>query len=152
MKNQIIKKIWYPGSAYASEVWAKYLQDTFKGLWFYSDINNYTEWLDLRGRRLRLNTLEPLPDEILHQQFNTLIISRHSGLRTFEEIIHSGILSIIAPQKFIYDPGTTRIGDIEQHLNEINLFKEQGYIIEKIVVLPHLEHQYCEFNKASVLD
>lgn len=142
-----MKKIWYPGSAKASEAWAKYLQDTFKGFWFYSDMNDYTEWTNLPGRRMKLNTLEPLPDEILRQEINTLIISRHSELKTFEEIIQSDILTSIAPQKFIYDPGSSRIGDIERHLNEIYLFKEQGYVLDKIVVLPHLEHQYCEFNR-----
>jgi len=115
-------------------------------------MNDYTEWTNLPGRRMKINTLDPLPDEIIRQEINTLIISRHSGLRTFEEIIRSGILTLTAPQKFIYDPGTPRIGDIEQHLNEIDLFKEQGYILEKIVVLPHLEHQYCEFNKSLVKD
>jgi hypothetical protein len=152
LNKYTMKIIWYPGSAYASEAWAKYLQDTFKGLWFYSDMNDYTEWSKLSGKRMKINTLDPLPDEIIRQEINTLIISRHSGLRTFEEINQSGILTSIAPQKFIYDPGTSRIGDIEQHLNEIDLFKERGYILNKIVVLPHLEHQYCQYNKTSVQD
>jgi hypothetical protein len=76
-------------------------------------MNNFTEWLNLPGKRLIINTLDPLPNEILLQEIDTLIISSHSGLKTFEEIIQSGILTSIAPQKFIYDSGTPRIGDIE---------------------------------------
>ena len=45
MKIQVVKKIWYPGSASASKEWISYLQDTFNGMWFFSDMNNYTKWL-----------------------------------------------------------------------------------------------------------
>lgn len=147
-----MNKIWYPGSAHAPEEWAKYLQETYRGSWFYSDIHKYTEWNQLQGRRIIANTHEPLPAVITRQRFNILIISRHSGLRSFEEIKQSGILQSVAPQYFIYDPGTPRTGDIEQHLNEIDLFKSLGYFLVKIVVLPDLHHQYCEFKSLSTLE
>ena len=101
---------------------------------------------------MRLNTLESLPDDILPHQINTLVISWHPGLKTFEEIFQSCILRMINPEKFIFDPGSSRIGEIENHLRDIELFNNQGYVLDKIVVLPYLQHQYCEFSNSSVKD
>ncbi len=145
----IIRKNWYPGSAFASKEWISYLQKTFPGKWVFTDQNEFTEWTELRGERRNINTLEPLPDFIRAGHFDTLVISMHPGLRTYEQIIHSGILQTIKPRKLIFDPGSPQPGNIESHLREADFFRHAGYLLEKIVVLPHLLHQYCEFRKSD---
>ena len=144
----MVKKIWYPGSANASTEWASYLQNAFKGTWYYSDINNFTEWNHLKGVRIKADTLEVLPDKLLNQEFDVLIISRHPNLRDGIQVIASGILDKVSPDVFIFDPGAN-VGDLSRHLKEIESFKSLGYKLDKIVVLPELLHQYCEFRKIA---
>lgn len=144
----MVKKIWYPGSAYASKEWASYLQKTFKGTWFYSDNLDFEEWNHLKGVRIKADTLEVLPDKLLNQEFDVLIISNHPGLKDGIQVIASGILDKVSPDVFIFDPGAN-VGDLSRHLKEIESFKSLGYKLDKIVVLPELLHQYCEFRKIA---
>jgi hypothetical protein len=74
-----------------------------------------------------------------------LILSRHPGLRTFDEILNSQILEYNKPVFFIYDPGTNS-GDIKQYINEVLIFNTIGYKLNNIVVLPHLHYQFCEYK------
>jgi hypothetical protein len=141
------KNIWYPGSAYASEDWIEFLFKTYKGKWFCTDIHNNWTWDTSKNiSRLKFDTLEnPRPDFLEDINLHTLILSRHAGLRTFDEILNSQILEYNKPEFFIYDPGTNN-ADIKQHINEVPLFNTIGYKLNKIIVLPHLHHQYCEYE------
>lgn len=144
----MVKKIWYPGSAYASTKWATYLQNTFKGTWYYSDIVDFTEWNHLKGVRIKADTFGELPDKLLNEKIDILIISRHPGLKSGLEVIESGILEKVNPNVFVYDPGAD-VGNLSQHLEVIESFNYLGYKLDKIVVLPDLYHQYCEFRKIT---
>jgi hypothetical protein len=75
-----------------------------------------------------------------------LVISWHPGFKTAQEVVESGILSHVQPAKFIYDPGRT-IGDLQHHLESNLIFSNLGFDLKRIVVLPELGHQYCEFEK-----
>lgn len=121
--------------------------ESFSGRWIFSDRSNSWAWQSNRKFvRHTCDTLEtPIPTFLKDLNLNTLIISRHSGLRTFEDILVSQILQHYQPVNLIYDPGTNN-GDINQHIKEIPQFSEIGYKLNKIVVLPHLQHQYCEYE------
>jgi hypothetical protein len=138
-----MKKIWYPGSSYANEEWIKYLQNSFKGNWLFSDINEFSDWMNLPGERKIIDTFNYSQ---LKMEVDILIISRHPGLRTSEEVVLSNILDEVSPQKFIYDPGANN-GDIQEHLNAAKIFIKLGYDLRHIIVLPSLQHQLCEFDK-----
>jgi hypothetical protein len=146
MHKTIIKNIWYPGSGYASESWISYLRKNYLGRWIYSNISDNWSWEPRINdeKRQIFDTFNVIENPKI--QINTLIISRHSGLRTFLEILNSGILSLHNPDLFIYDPGT-EIGDLTQHISEVNNLENIGYKLNKIDVLPHLFHQYCEYEK-----
>lgn len=144
--------IWYPGSAFARREWIIYLQKEFKGKWIFSDMNEFDEgWADITGLKIQSNTLErPLPEFILRNKVNTMIICNHPGLKSFSEILASGLLFEIKPQQLIYDPGASRIGDIERHLADIPNFINVGYLFKKIIIPPPcLEHQFCQFVRVS---
>jgi hypothetical protein len=138
-----MQNIWYPGSSYADKKWIEYLQNNYSGNWLFSDINEFSDWLNLPGERKIFDTFN---FNKLNAKIDILIISRHSGMRTSEEVINSKILDHINPQKFIYDPGTN-IGEIEEHLKASKLFSNLGYNIKQIVLLHSLYHQICEFEK-----
>lgn len=142
-----IKNIWYLGSAYASENWIEYLFKTYSGRWFCTHIHNNWTWDTNKNiSRFTFDTLEnPNPTFLINRSLHTLVLSRHPGLRTFDEIELSQILANNKPELLIYDPGTNN-GDINQHINEIPLFNTIDYTLNKIIVLPHLHHQYCEYR------
>ena len=139
--------IWYPGSAYASQEWIDYLFKTISGNYFFSDIKDNWCWESNKTlTRFTHDTLDNrIPKVLQDLSLNTLILSRHPDLKTFGEIVNSQILQNYKPVNFIYDPGTN-MGDIDQHLKENLQFSEIGYQLKKIIVLPHLEHQYCEYK------
>ena len=142
----MVKKIWYPGSAYASKEWASYLQKTFKGTWFYSDNLDFEEWNHLNGIRIKADTFGGLPNELLNEKIDVLIISHHPDLKCAKNVIDSGILNIVKPYIFIYDPGPQN-DEFSSHLENIVIFQSLGYELYKNnIKLPDLEHQYCEFR------
>lgn len=143
MKYISIKKIWYPGSSHADEEWIKYLQNSFSGNWLFSDTVEFSNWMNLPGERKIIDTFN---FSQLKRNFDTLIISRHPGLKTSEEVVNSKILDYTMPQKFIYDPGANN-GDIQEHLNAAKIFTKLGYELRHIIVLPLLHHQFCELDK-----
>ena len=138
-----MKTIWYPGSSMADEKWIEYLQDSFRGNWLFSSNSSFEDWGNLPGKRIQLDTFE---FNIINQRMETLVISWHPGLKTAHEVVESGILKHIQPSKFIYDPGTT-IGNLQNHLESELIFSNLGFELKRIVVLPKLGHQYCEFER-----
>jgi hypothetical protein len=148
-----MKNIWYPGAARASMEWISYLQKTFPGKWLFSDNLPISEWnwqnLKEGMKRIQFDTLDTLPKDVIETPFNVLIISSHPGLKDFKEIHKSGILKHFQPQSIIFDPGSPAIGNIQSHLKEAPLFNQLGYSLDRIVVLPYLNHQYCEFNLST---
>jgi hypothetical protein len=127
----------------ADEKWIEYLQNSFRGNWIFSSNSSFEDWVKLPGKRIQLDTFE---FNKMNQRIETLVISRHPGLRTAQEVVESGILSHIQPTKFIYDPGRT-IGDLQHHLESELIFFNLGFDLKRIVVVPKLGHQYCEFEK-----
>ncbi len=142
------KTIWYPGSAYASLDWISHLQSKFLGDWLFSDINKFENKNLIKGQKIHYDTFSSeLPDILNKKNINMLIMSWHSSLKTFEQIKESDILAKYKPNFFVYDPGFANIGNLEQHLFEVEKFKTLGYDLVEIVVLPTLFHQYSLYTK-----
>jgi hypothetical protein len=137
-------KIWYPGSAYSDLKWIQYLQETFKGDWLFSDINNFDSWDNIRGSKKIGDTLVLAITQ--KSNVNTLIISRHPNFRDIDGVIDAGILNTTQPQVFIYDPGSNP-GVLEEHYKAAEKLQALGYSLKRIVLIPDLYHQYCEFIK-----
>lgn len=142
---KIIKNIWYPGSSMADEKWIEYLQNSFRGNWIFSSNTSFEDWGNLPGEKIQLDTFE---FKKMNERIETLVISRHPGFKTGQEVLESGILSYVQPTKFIYDPGST-LGDLHCHLESGLIISDLGYDLNRIIVLPKLGRQYCEFERKN---
>ncbi|WP_335976147.1 hypothetical protein [Gaetbulibacter jejuensis] len=138
-------RIWYPGSSYAPQDWIDYLTNEINGEWTFTD-QTETGWdwtLNSNHQKWISCTFELLNNKRFYKVFNTLVISFHPGLKTFQEINESNISSF-KPKTIIYAKELFEYGNNELN-KEIPMFEEEGYSCEKIVILPKLKRIYASF-------
>lgn len=141
------KKIWYPGSAYAPQEWINYLTNEINGEWIFSD-NTSTEWnwtSRFNYEKLRGCTLELVKDNRFNKNLDTLIISFHPGLRSFEEV-KTNIFQFFKPKNVINVMELFDNYNNIQLKEEIPMFETEGYTCEKLVILPKFKRIYCCFE------
>jgi hypothetical protein len=144
-----VSRIWYPGSAYANPEWIVYLKNTFPGLWYYSDTQDF-EWdiecAPLNSKRLTHDTFDTNP-RITNRAFDILIISFHPGLKTPQCVFDSKILEVYNPKVFLY-ANEWDISKTSVCISEGELFAEKSpYILERIEVLPKLNRLYSIYTR-----
>lgn len=145
--KKLKNKIWYPGSSYAPQNWIDYLVHEINGDWTFSDqVKPSWDWtLKSNIRVLTSSTFDLLKNEKFYKDINTLIISFHPGLKTFQEIEET-ILKKFKPKTIIY---VKELFDNKYNIelqNEITMFEHAGYHNKKIVTLPKLKRIYSDLN------
>ena len=137
--------IWYPGSGYASQEWIDYLQKLYNGNWIYSDNSPNWHWnVELIPHFIQ-DTFEAIEKNKVVKKCNQIIISWHPGLKDFDSIKNL-LLNFIKPEILILDLGFTDVYNTKSLRDIIPLFEKEHYILNKIEILPNLNHQIGEFN------
>jgi len=146
MRNSTFN-IWYPGAAYAPQDWIDYLFNEISGNWTFSD-QTLTEWnwnLNIEHNRIKQCTFKLINNRIAHKKLETMVISFHPGLKTFEEV-KTNIFQFFKPKNIIYVMELFDNYNNHQLIEEIPMFETEGYICEKLVILPNLKRIYCCFE------
>lgn len=107
---------WYPGSAALNQLeFLDFLERQYPGKWHYTDCSPF-DWRpnpghvqhihNTFGREFDWDEIE-LPTAFAGKCVSTLVVSRHSGLKSIDEVQKSGLLRIAQPRTFLYTDGST---------------------------------------------
>ncbi len=139
------KQIWYPGAACADQKWIDYLKKIVRGSWLYTD--NIVPSLENNVKVIKHDTFNDVPPKRLRKPLHTLIISKHPGLKDFDQIIESDILNFIKPEKFLFSPGIN-FGDVEGLVKGNKIFENKvGYQLEEFKILHDMKRQYLIYRR-----
>jgi|TARA_B110000971_G_scaffold203487_1_gene224089 hypothetical protein len=140
------KQIWYPGAAYADQKWIDYLKKIIRGSWLYTDINEFSAET-INGIIIKHDTFNDVPPKRLRKPLHTLIMSRHPGLKDFDQIIESDILNLVKPEKFLFSPGIN-FGDVEVLVKGNKIFEDiVGYQLKEFKMLHDMKRQYLIYRR-----
>ena len=151
-----MKLLWYPGSAAAAPAWIKHLNKLCGGaglITSYTDMNDFDwnapsksvvcsgfETKELISNLLNgANKLSPLSLGWV----NVLVVSRHPGMHSTEEIVESQILQAVNPKIFIYRETNDTIHKTEAiaSLGYTELWLNEG---EHLSYKVFIQEQYAE--------
>ena len=143
------KQIWYPGAAYADQKWIDYLKKIARGSWLYTD--SYESFAkNINVIVINHDTFNDVPPKRLRKPLHTLIMSRHPGLKDFDQIIESDILNLVKPEKFLFSPGIT-FGDVEGLVKLVkgnkNFEDMVGYQLKEFKMLHDMKRQYLIYRR-----
>lgn len=140
------KQIWYPGAAACQDQkWIDYLKKKNRGSWLYTDINVFST--EIINEIIIHDTFNDLPPKRLRKPLHTLIISRHPGLKNFDQVIESDILNLVKPEKFLFSPGIN-FGDVEVLVKGNKIFEDiVGYQLKEFKMLHDMKRQYLIYRR-----
>ena len=142
---------WYPGSAKASESWIHYLAKEFPtDYYLYTDLNEF-EWSGER-HQYKVRTEECPSTRLVRNRLRgpekdiTVIVSRHPGLKSINQILESGIIEFCNPKWMIIDLGLN-MGELDEKHLKLELMEEQNYLLQEVRCLHHLHHEIDIFRR-----
>ena len=101
----------------------------------------------INGIIIKHDTFNDVPPKRLRKPLHTLIMSRHPGLKDFDQIIESDILNLVKPEKFLFSPGIN-FGDVEVLVKGNKIFEDiVGYQLKEFKMLHDMKRQYLIYRR-----
>ena len=140
---------WYPGSSALNQLeFLDFLERQYPGKWHYTDCLPF-DWSpnpghvqhihNTFGREFDWDEIE-LPAAFAGKRVSTLVVSRHSGLKSIDEVQKAQVLRIAQPRTFIYTDGST-LETLSSSAYR-DAFNENNYFFSHQINLPQWGRTY----------